>query len=463
MRGDALRHDRRVEARGFRGLMVDRTLTQRGFHKLMRLRSLLLLSLCLAAACPVAHAQTAGAAPEVETQDSASRKALEDARENLKRAEERRERVAAEIEALKGERGKLQSTMIDTVESIRQREPAAQERERRIGEMAESERQLKVSLAGRRDVLAEVIAALQRMGRRPPPALLVRPNDALEAVRSAILLGAVVPDMRAEAEALGSDLREMGRLKQMMTDERDVLAREIAELGLERERLAALVEERQRQLGQRETDLAGEADRAGAIARDVRGLEDLIARMEQEQAARAAAEAAAARPPAGSQDGGGRLASLGDAARLAPAVPFDRAKGLLPLPVSGQRLRDFGSSGVGGLEKGLSIAARPGAPVTAPCDGWVVYAGPFRSYGQLLILNAGGGYHVLLAGMERITVGLNQFVLAGEPVATMRGEAAQTTPPISSRPVLYVEFRKDNGSIDPSPWWAGAPGEKVGG
>ena len=107
----------------------------------------------------------------------------------------------------------------------------------------------------------------------------------------------------------------------------------------------------------------------------------------------------------------------------------------------------------------------PGAEITAPCDGWVVYAGPFRSYGQLLILNAGGGYHVLLAGMERISVDLGQFVLTGEPVAVMGGEAQVSAAVAtgSKQPVLYVEFRKDGTPIDPSPWWATNEGEKVRG
>ncbi len=141
-------------------------------------------------------------------------------------------------------------------------------------------------------------------------------------------------------------------------------------------------------------------------------------------------------------------------------------RGHMRLPVNGVAVRAFGGSdGVGGTQKGISIAATPGAEITAPCDGWVVYAGPFRSYGQLLILNAGGGYHVLLAGMDRISVDLGQFVLAGEPVAMM-GDASQavataTTGP--KQPVLYVEFRKDGAPIDPSPWWATNEGEKVRG
>ena len=100
------------------------------------------------------------------------------------------------------------------------------------------------------------------------------------------------------------------------------------------------------------------------------------------------------------------------------------------MPANGVKLKDFGASDrAGGTEKGISIATRAGAQVTAPSDGWVVYAAPYRSYGQLLILNVGGGYHVLLAGMERITVDLGQFVLTGEPVAVMGNgtQVASTT------------------------------------
>jgi septal ring factor EnvC (AmiA/AmiB activator) len=120
---------------------------------------------------------------------------------------------------------------------------------------------------------------------------------------------------------------------------------------------------------------------------------------------------------------------------------------------------------MGGTEKGVSIAVRAATQVTSPCDAWVVYAGPFRNYGQVLILNAGGGYHVVLAGMERIQVNVGQFVLTGEPVAVMGSGSQVATTRSSSpdRPVLYVEFRKDGAPIDPSPWWATGKGEKARG
>jgi septal ring factor EnvC (AmiA/AmiB activator) len=129
-------------------------------------------------------------------------------------------------------------------------------------------------------------------------------------------------------------------------------------------------------------------------------------------------------------------------------------------------LKEFGApDGLGGLEKGISMATRAGAQITAPADGWVVFAGSFRSYGQLLILNVGSGYHVLLAGMDRISVDLGQFVLTGEPVAVMGNSShiAAILATGSSQPVLYIEFRKDGIPVDPGPWWAAGEGEKVRG
>ena len=153
--------------------------------------------------------------------------------------------------------------------------------------------------------------------------------------------------------------------------------------------------------------------------------------------------------------------------RLGPSISFDQAKGLLPMPANGKLLKAYGESdGLGGRTQGISLATRTAAQVNSPVDGWVVYSGPFRSYGQLLIVNAGDGYHVLLAGMERIDVQLGQFVLAGEPVATMAAQrlaSAGVVDIVSTQPVLYIEFRKDGNSIDPAPWWAATNDAKVGG
>jgi murein hydrolase activator len=212
-----------------------------------------------------------------------------------------------------------------------------------------------------------------------------------------------------------------------------------------------------------------------ALSRQADNLKELIGKLEQGLDGGARSARAAARPGDASRSPGDArpgLAALHDPARLGPAIAFVSAKGRLSLPVNGAKMREFGASdGMGGNEKGISIATRPGAQVTAPSDGWVVYAAPYRSYGQLLILNVGGGYHVLLAGMERITVDPGQFVLTGEPVAVMgsgtqvasNSVAGSSSAIGSSQPVLYIEFRKDGTPVDPGPWWAATENEKVRG
>jgi len=244
---------------------------------------------------------------------------------------------------------------------------------------------------------------------------------------------------------------------------------------VDRQRIALLIQERQNKQTETERVLEAERQKSLVLARQVDNLKDLIGKVEQglDSASRAARSADRATETKESRID---LAALNDPARLTPAIAFASARGRLPLPVNGTRIREFGAAAsLGGTEKGLSIATRPGAQVTAPCDSWVVYAGPFRNYGQVLILNAGGGYHVVLAGMDRISVNVGQFVLTGEPIAVMIGGNPGTGSPAtatqtkanstlsSDKPVLYVEFRKDGTPIDPSPWWAASKGEKVRG
>jgi septal ring factor EnvC (AmiA/AmiB activator) len=392
---------------------------------------------------------------------------LEAAREQQRKAAELQEKLKADIAAIGQDRSKLNQQLIDIAAQVRSVETRIGDAEARLRPLDSREQQIRASLDSRRAEIIEVLAALQRAGRRTPPALLVRPEDALQSLRTAMLLGSVVPELRGRAEKLATDLGELVALRKTISTERDALARDRDKVKDDQVRLAALVDERQRQQSAIEKDMEAEGARAISLSKQVDNLQGLIAKMEQDlkSAAKAAATASLQGAPA-NVNGKPNLGALKDPARLSPAIAFASAKGLLAYPANGTRIRDFGGSdGAGGVQKGISLATRPGAQVTTPCDGWVVYAGPFRSYGQLLILNAGGGYHVLIAGMERISVNIGQFVLTGEPVATMgtTSQVASILATNASQPVLYVEFRKDGTPIDPGPWWATNEGEKVRG
>ena len=223
------------------------------------------------------------------------------------------------------------------------------------------------------------------------------------------------------------------------------------------------------------------ADRRGAglglgarprrrTCRQASNLKELIARMETEIApAKAAAAASRAADEAAAADVQTRAsaAKTKDPARLRPAVAFADAKGQVALPAAGAIVKTFGApDAFGGAEKGVSIATPVAATVASPIDGWVAFSGPYRTYGQLLIINAGGGYYMVLAGMDRINVGVGQFVLAGEPVAAMGDGSARTAAAAAigaEQPILYIELRKDGTAIDPGPWWAKTDIEKARG
>ena len=394
---------------------------------------------------------------------------LDAARAQQRAALEAQTRLKLEIEAIGADRRTLNQQLIDTAARVRDVETNIEATQARLQPLDERERIFQTSLDERRTVIVEILAALQRIGRQPPPALVVRPEDALQAVRTAIMLGAVVPEMRAQADALAGDLAELLRVRKDIDAENNKLSGDLATLAHEQLRLNMLIDERQQKETAVEQTLDAQRQHATDLAHQVDNLKDLIGKLEQGLDAttrQARLNARAIEEDATRPD----LAALKDPGRLTPAVAFAANRGHLHLPVNGSRIREFGASdGGGGTQKGLSIATHSGAEITAPCDGWVVYAGPFRSYGQLLILNAGGGYHVLLAGMERISVDLGQFVLTGEPVAVMGGVlggGSQVSTAVATgakQPVLYVEFRKDGTPIDPGPWWAANEGEKVRG
>ncbi|MEO1112710.1 MAG: peptidoglycan DD-metalloendopeptidase family protein [Pseudomonadota bacterium] len=381
---------------------------------------------------------------------------------------DRQAAIAREIRALDRDRETLNAKIISTSDTIKTLETELTDTERRLMSLGENEDAVRLSLVARRDVLAEVLAALQRIGKRPPPALAVRPSDALSAVRSAILLNAVMPELKVETEALAADLAELQRLKSVIAEEKNRLGGDAMRLAEEKSRLELLLSAKRQEHLKSVKVLEEEKRRAALLADQAGSLEELIANLEAEiESARDAAEKSRQAAIEAKRNASRNFDPFADPGRLAPQIAFEEAKGRLPQPVAGTLLRDFGQEDeFGGVTEGQSIATRPGSNVTSPADGWVVYSGPFRSFGQLLILNTGDGYHVLLAGLNRIDAELGQFVLTGEPVGVMgatQWASASTFGLGSTQPILYVEFRKDGRAVDPTPWWARTEEEKARG
>jgi septal ring factor EnvC (AmiA/AmiB activator) len=372
----------------------------------------------------------------------------------------RQAEMAAQIAAIRSEAEAVSRKLIDTARAIQSRETQVVNTERRIATLSGEELAIRIELAAKQDVLAELLAGLQRLEQNPPPALVVEPGDILGALRGAMMFGTVVPELRDEARALAGKLARLDTVRAKARAEQHNLKEAIAKLSASHRELKELQQRKKELLALTAGRLAEEQARARDLAARATSLKQLLdslaaeqKRQQAEAANRAAADAAAEK--------------LRQAALLKPRFAFADLRGRLDYPAQGELVRRFGDDdGFGGTAKGLYVATRPAAQITAPSDAHVEFAGPFRSYGQLLILDAGDGYRLLLAGLAGLTAETGQFVRAGEPLGSMGETAAPATLTgdrlQEQRPVLYIEFRKNGEAIDSSPWWIGAVREARG-
>ena len=448
--------------------------------------SLLILAGLPAAAVRAQPAQTA--AP-----DDAAR-ALEAKRKALEDTESKAKALQGDVADLDAERERLNGRLLETAALIQKSEAQLTAIEGRMSELEQQEKIVRGSLGERHGQIATLLGALQRMGRNPPPVLITRREDALKMVRSAMLLSSAFPDLKNQALTLTERLDDLVRVMGDIRSEGERLQSETDRLNEARTRLASLMEAKKLTIADRQSELIAVRSASAEISKSVTDLSDLISKLDQTVTEKTGLGAyqnelkaappqvptpdapVVVAPPSAAET---KVAALqpppvphlkppiielapapatfmaGNPGRIKPAIPFALAHAKLPLPAQGHRALSFGEkTQYGGQSKGMVLETRNAAQVVAPCDGWVVYAGEFRSYGQLLIINAGDGYHMLLAGMSQIDVQSGQFVLTAEPIGTMSGGAKNS--PASTQtnaPVLYIELRKDGRPIDPDPWW----------
>ena len=418
----------------------------------------------LSARAPMAHAEV--------TDPSKFESLKQDVDKSLERKKALEQKASEAAEDVAATRAKL----ISTAAKVQKSEAEVSASEARLNELKTSEADLLVRLEARGARLSSLLGALARLDRNPPPALAAKPDDALGAVRGAILLGQAVPELKAEADALRAKLAELQSLRTAILAERTTLGQATASLSRDRADLETMLNTKLATQKKLAADASTAEARAKALAQEATDLNDLIAKLENKAQSRlpqsrpdptvvkVAPPVELAEKPSGKPT---ELVLLSPPSEsTSDAMPssrlFSQSRGLIRLPATGLLLTGFGSrTPEGTRSEGMTIATRPGAQVIAPFDGKVAYAGPFRRYGQLLILSVGEGYHVLLAGMDQIDATVGQSVLAGEPLGQMGSTSSSSSDEISEspqktatdgRPSLYIEFRKNSDPIDPRPW-----------
>ena len=425
---------------------------------------------------------------------------------------ERLEELQREIEAGEAAETEAQAraaSLQEEIERLRRDSIAAasraQELERQLSNVEvavafrrAAELRQRARLAERNVQLTVTLAALQRMALQPSETLLASPGGALETARTALLLSATVPELERRAAEVRNDLDRLAALTNATSDERDALASTRAALTAEQAGIEDLAGQKL-QLQQEALAAGAEAARrVQRLAEEVEDLQELVERLAAEaqerrrrdtQAALAVLRraedlrrrqqtAAPVEPPAAEAP---EAASTGEVASVpnvgavresdpsrdlgAAAVPpeplvaslpssplvrpgsvraFPSVRSSLRLPVAGHVAVSFGEELAGGIDaraRGIYMESRPRAQVA--------FAGPFRRYGLLLIIEHDGRYHSLLSGLERIDAVVGQWVLAGEPLGMMGGQEGG-----AGAPRLYYELRRDSQPINPLPWLA---------
>ncbi|MAN75681.1 MAG: hypothetical protein CML24_00415 [Rhizobiales bacterium] len=397
-------------------------------------------------------------AQELEQTTQSVQGDLESVRGEIDLSEERIEAIRAEIEALDGDATQLGAELVAAGQRVDLADKDIRLIEERLEALFASERSVRARLDGHDRSISNLLASLQRISAQPPPAIIVDPSDALGSARAAMLLGAVLPQLQERAETVTESLNELIALKQTALAEAERLNANLTTLNEERLRIATIIEARNQGREWLSDDLLREEAEAQALADRATSLEQLIAGLEGRIAAMTAADEATRAANAGQNvptlDPETLRLAFADTARTEQAVPLEAARGYLRAPVVGATLTTYGAAdGFGGQSKGITISTSEGATVSAPADGWVVHSGPFLNYGQIVILNAGQNYLIVLAGLDSVTVEPGAFVQMGNPIGTMGDAPNLEAGAGASGPALYIELREGGIPIDPEGWW----------
>ena len=403
----------------------------------------------------------------------AGAQSVDNAGQSLESVEQKLERKRLENKRLKAEAAKLKSEVKDLNVNMVQAASRVQEQEVKVlkieNELSDLSRVAKLkedSLRQRGDQFSGVIMALTRMSRTPTEALIVQPMAPEDMVRSAILLRSAVPQLENSARALRDELDGLSIARAEVEDRKAILVKASRSLQDEQKALSTMIKRKTAMRAEAISKSRAASSQMRELSKKAKTLRELLSKIENSRA-----EIAARMEGRGTPDGaGGSFApGLNDSRADSRADQrtdsqngsggfigsISKARGQLPFPVVGTLVGSYGQDlGNGTSRKGISIETMHQAQVISPFDGKVVFSGPFRGYGQLLIIDHGEGYHSLLAGLGRIDAVLGNPVLAGEPVAVMNETGEQ--------PVLYVEFRRDNEPVNPLPWLAERKGKNQG-
>jgi murein hydrolase activator len=362
--------------------------------------------------------------------------------------------AAARAAAAVGQEKQIEAARATAADALRQAERTTLAVAQRMDALARERQAADARLKEEAAALAPLLPVVERLSLYPSETLLAAPGSREDAVRGLIILQGLSRRIEAEALALRQAQADEARTSHALQAQMPELARaesaQAAQAHVLDKALAAT------EAGRRQAvdDAAAAARQAATDAGRAASLRSVIttlesARSASEQHAKVAVALARRRTLATAADARRQDQAVPALAETASLVSSAVPRSQLTMPVAGTILRGWGTPGDGGPAAGVTYQAAPAARVVAMCGGRVEFAAPFRSYGLLLILDCGGGYHAVMAGFDQLDAKVGQLVRAGQPVGAMPSWTPGQSGP---RPSLYVELRRGDQPIDPSPW-----------
>lgn len=360
-------------------------------------------------------------------------------------AESKKAELEKQAQSISGEMRSTQKTLVDIAARMKRNEANLNELERRMVKSRKEQEEIEARLRKDKGSIGTLVLALERLDRTPPEAILARPGAPLETAQSAMLLQSILPGIYGRAESLKKDLSRLDEILTQMEKDKIATRDTAKELEARQAEIATLLKKRKGLYEQTRTGIRDQEAALREISARAENLKDLVARIERRE-----------------EEERTRLASASTAARVRPdesapaprsaarATPIPRA-GAAQLPVSGMILTGYKQvDDIGAESQGLTIQGRPNALVVAPMGGIVRYAGYFKNYGEIIIVEHQKDYHSLIAGLARIDTVVGQSVAAGEPVGALARSSSG-----GGRPTLYYELRLKGEPVNPARKFSG--------
>lgn len=378
----------------------------------MKIFVVIVLALFLSA--PVALAQDAPV-PKRKTE------ALGELQSRIENEKSQQDDLKKKMSAAEGQLATTRKTLVSLSKDLQDSQKAMADLETRIKALETEENALNAKIQSDYGSMGDLILAMERIRRMPTETLIIRPGAPLETAQSAILLRSILPGINARTAQMTADLTRLQTIHKSLDQDKAKAVETATKLKAQEKDLQAMLNKREKLYRQTRTAYEIQAEAVARMAAEAQSLQQLVTRIEK---------------PVEQDKKKPQKTSL-----KMPSLPGGRWS----VPVQGKLISGFGQRDeIGAKSEGLRLSGPKGALVTAPVAGIVRFAGPFRNYGNMVIIEHDRGFHSLMSGLGRIDTSVGRKISAGEPVGTLAGTGGDRPP------TLYYELRQNGKPVDPS-------------